>query len=70
MSSLEPDLSQHFNYGIVPPPDLDWDPPRLQRPEWQPTPAQARTARWQVILCMVVLALLAFACLILVFGRF
>jgi hypothetical protein len=70
MFSLEPDLSQHFNYGIVPPPDLDWDPPRLQRPAWQPTAAQARTARWQVALGIVVLALLAFALLLLAFGRF
>lgn len=62
---MEPDLSQDFNYGIVPPPDLEWDAPRLQKPAWQPTPEQAGTARKQVLWVFAGLALVAVVCLVL-----
>lgn len=69
MPSLEPDLSKYFNHGLVPPPDFDWEPPRLRRPAWQPTRAQVRAARWQLALSSVVLVLFIFAFIALA-GRF
>lgn len=63
---MEPDLSKHFNYGLVPPPDFDWEPPRLNLPGWRPTPVQAQTARRQLAFSCAALALLALVFLALI----
>jgi hypothetical protein len=65
---LEPDLSNRYNDGLAPPPDLTGEAPRLQRPIWQPTSAQAQDARKRVVIGITILALLACACLILALG--
>jgi len=62
--SLEPDFSERYNDGLVPPPELPEEPGRLQRPAWQPTPAQVEAARKQVGLNLAILALLVCACLV------
>jgi hypothetical protein len=62
---LEPDLSERYNDGLVPPPDLAGEPARLQRPAWQPTSAQVEAARRQLGRGLVILALLIFACLVI-----
>jgi hypothetical protein len=41
------------------------EPARLQRPAWQPTPAQVQAARRQVGRSIAILALLVFGCLLL-----
>ena len=63
MLSLEPDLSNYFNFGLVPPPDFDWEPPRLRKLGWQPSPAQLQTARWQLFF-IIVLVLIIFMVLV------
>ena len=62
--SLEPDFSERYNDGLVPPPELPVEPGRLQRPAWQPTPAQVDAARKQLKLNLVILALLVGACIV------
>ena len=69
MLALEPDLSNRYNHGIVSAPHLaGGEAPRLQRPAWQPTPAQAQAARKQVGIGVVLLGLLVCACLALALG--
>jgi hypothetical protein len=67
---LEPDLSERFNDGVVPAPELEVvEPARLQPPDWQPTASQLETARKQysrnilllIVLVGVVLLLIALA---------
>jgi len=59
MIALEPELSDRYNNGIIPPPEqAAGEPLRLQRPAWQPTPIQAQIARKQLIISLVVLAAL------------
>jgi hypothetical protein len=41
------------------------EPARLQRPAWQPTPAQVEAARRQVGRSIAILGLLVFGCLFL-----
>ncbi len=62
---MEPDLSNYFNHGLVPPPIFDWEPPRLRKPAWQPTRAQADAARWQLMIGSILLAVLTFVFLFL-----
>jgi hypothetical protein len=62
--SLEPDFSERYNEGVVPPPELSVEPGRLQRPAWQPTPAQVEAARKQLNLNLAILALLVCACIV------
>lgn len=63
---MEPDLSERYNAGLVPPPELAGELPRLQRPAWQPTPFQVEAARQRLGLSLAVLAFLVCACLVLV----
>jgi hypothetical protein len=63
---LEPDFSERYNDGLVPPPDLTGESPRLQRPAWQPTPAQVEAARGRLWLSLSILAMLICACLVVV----
>ena len=66
MAFLEPDLSERYNDGLVPQPELAGEPPaRLQRPAWQPTAAQVQAAHAQSKRSLIILALLAIACLVL-----
>ncbi len=65
---MEPDLSNRYNNGLVSPPRLAGEAPRLQRPAWQPTAVEADTARKQVIFGVAVLGLLVCACLALALG--
>ena len=62
--SLEPDFTERYNEGLVPPPELLLEPGRLQRPAWQPTPAQVEAARKQLGLNLAILGLLTCACLV------
>jgi len=68
MIDLEPELSDRYNNGIIPPPEqLAGEQLRLPRPAWQPTPIQAQIARKQLTIILVFLAvLLACACLLVV----
>ena len=59
----DPDLSERYNAGLVPPPQPAAEPARLQRPAWQPTPAQVQAAHGQITWSIVIIALLIFACL-------
>jgi hypothetical protein len=59
---LEPDLSERYNDGLVPPPELADEPARLQRPAWQPTPAQIEAARKQLGVSVAILVLLICGC--------
>jgi len=66
MAFLEPDLSERYNDGLVPQPiQAGEQPARLQRPAWQPTPAQVAAAHAQATRSIIILALLAVACLVL-----
>jgi hypothetical protein len=60
------DLSERYNDGIVPPPDLPNDIPRLRQPGRQATPSQTkfykRLPTW-VIIAIVVSAAMALGCL-------
>jgi hypothetical protein len=58
------DLSERYNDGLVPSPELAAEPVRLQRPAWQPTPAQVEAARKRLGLSLAILALLVCACLL------
>jgi hypothetical protein len=63
---LEPDLSERYNDGLVPQPKVAGEPPaRLQRPAWQPTAAQVEAAHAQSTRSIIILVLLAVACLVL-----
>ena len=65
MAFLEPDLSERYNDGLVPQPELAGEPPaRLQRPAWQPTAVQVEAAHAQSTRS-IILALLVGACLVL-----
>jgi len=64
---LESDLSESYNYGIVPPPNIDSEPARLHPPLWQPTPAQVQAARPQVLHSAAILLFMVFSC-VLVFA--
>ena len=65
MIDLEPELSDRYNNGIIPPPEqMAGEQLRLQRPAWQPTPIQTQTARKQLAISLALLALLACACLL------
>ena len=55
---MESDLSERYNDGLVPPPDLAGEPARLQRPSWQPTPAQVEAARRLLARNLIILTLL------------
>ena len=68
MLDLEPDLSNRYNNGLMPPPNLAGEALRLQRPAWQPTAIEADTAQKRVALGLVILTLLVFACLLLALG--
>ena len=57
------DLSERYNDGLVPAPQLSDDAPRLQRPAWQPTSAQVAQARARLGGSVMVLALLLCVCL-------
>jgi len=59
---LDSDLSERYNAGLVPPPELAGAPSRLQYPDWRPTPAQVETARKRVRLSLLGLAMLGGAC--------
>jgi hypothetical protein len=59
---LDSDLSERYNAGLVPPPELAGAPSRLQYPAWRPTPAEVEAARRQVRLSLLGLALLGTAC--------
>ena len=61
---MESDLSERYNDGLVPPPELAGEPGRLQRPAWQPTPAQVEAARKQLGRNVAILALIICACLV------
>jgi hypothetical protein len=37
---VDNDLSEQYNEGVVPPPELSGEPTRLIRPAWQPTRQQ------------------------------
>ena len=63
MVSLELDLSERYNDGLVPAPDLASEPARPGRPAWQPNAAQLQMARKQLSWSAAVLALLVCACL-------
>jgi hypothetical protein len=58
------DLSERYNDGLVPPPELTAEPARLQRPAWQPTPAQVEAARKRLGLSLAILTLLICACIV------
>ena len=63
---MEFDLSERYNDGLVPPPELAGEPApeQLQHPSWQPTPAQVEAARKGLGLTLAILALLVCACLV------
>jgi hypothetical protein len=62
---LEPELSDRYNNGIIPPPEqMAGEQLRLQRPVWKPTPIQVQIARKQLTIILALLALLACACLL------
>ena len=66
MAFLEPDLSERYNDGLVPQPEVAGEPPaRLQRPAWQPTAAQVEAAHAQTTRSIIILGLLVVACLLL-----
>jgi hypothetical protein len=65
MISVELDLSERYNEGLVPEPDLAVDPARMPRPAWQPTAIQVQAARKQLFWSASLLLLLIFACLFL-----
>jgi hypothetical protein len=67
---LEPDLSERYNDGLVPPPELAGEPPRLQRPAWQPTPAQVEAARKRLGLNIAILTFLTCLCLAVLAASF
>ncbi|RPH59701.1 MAG: hypothetical protein EHM81_07710 [Chloroflexi bacterium] len=60
---MESNLSERYNNGVVPPPELAEEPAPLQYPTWQPTPAQVETARKRLGLNIAIMALLVCACL-------
>ena len=62
---MNSDLSERYNDGLVPQPELGGEPARLQRPPWQPTPAQVEDARKGLWVSLAVLALLVCACLVI-----
>ena len=62
---MQTDLSERFNDGVVPPPDMAFEPVRPLRPAWQPEPAQVAAARQQLSRSGLILGLLLCACLIL-----
>ncbi len=62
---MESGLSERYNDGLVPPPELAEEPDRLQRPTWQPTPAQVEAARKGLWVSLAILALLVCACLVI-----
>jgi hypothetical protein len=59
----EPDLSDRYNDGLVPPPQLTGEPARLPRPAWQPTPAQVDFARQRLTLNIIILVMVTCLCL-------
>ena len=65
-TSLDTDLSERYNDGLVPAPQLSGESARLQRPAWQPTPEHIQVARGRLIWSLAVLALLVCACLVMV----
>ena len=66
MFPVETDLSDLYNDGVAPPPELAREPIRLQPPSRLPiTPAQVETARRKVARNSAILLLLICACLAL-----
>ncbi len=63
MKPVDNNLSERYNDGLVPPPDLAGEPARLLRPVWQPTPAQVQVANGRLVWSIAALALLICACL-------
>ena len=61
---MDNDLSERYNDGLVPAPQLSAELARLQRPAWQPTPEQLQAARGRLVRSLAVIALLVCACLV------
>ena len=60
------DLSELYNDGLVPPPDLSTDIPSLRQPTNRLTPEQMVQSRNQLVVAVIVL--IALVCLLLVVG--
>ena len=60
----ETDLTDRYNDGLVPPPEIKVTAGRLPYPDWRPTPAQVEAAHQNLTRDLVVLALLVLLCLL------
>lgn len=62
---MESELSERYNAGLVPPPNLAGElaPTQVQHPAWQPTPALVEAARQQLSWNLAILALVVCVCL-------
>lgn len=68
---MDPDLSERYNAGLCPPPNLPELPTRLPYPAWRPTPAQVQAARQNLGRNLALLVFLGTLCLLalaLLFG--
>lgn len=61
---LDPELSDRYNDGVVPPPHLAGEPVRLPRPDWQPTAVQVQAARRELLRNSILLVLVILACVV------
>ncbi len=66
----EDDLSQRYNEGLVPAPQMTLEPPRIPRPAWQPEAARVQAAwarlwRSSLLIGLILCALLLLAALAL-----
>lgn len=61
---MDPDLSERYNDGLAPPPDLAGGlaPAQVGRPAWKPTVAQVEMARRQLAVSLLVLLFLIGLC--------
>jgi hypothetical protein len=62
---MSPNLSERYNDGVVPRPDLSADVPPLHRPTHRLTLEQETHARSQMVVAIIVLLVLILACLFL-----
>lgn len=62
---MDSDLSERYNDGLVPPPELSADVPPLCRPTSRLSPEQVRRTRGQLVVAIIALVTLVLACLLL-----
>lgn len=61
---MDIDLSERYNDGVAPAPDMAGDPVLLQRPAWQPTREELLAGRQRLLWVVGALTLLVVVCLL------